>query len=334
MPFTKENLSEKTVSFASQFGVDAENIVNTMNSLEKLENEGTISIKKNMVVGFDVNGPMVDPADNSLTPYPGSKEACEMLMENESIAVTLMTGWDLATMKYYQQNKLKAPVDIVCEYGQVYFKGEDVKYLYPFDESESFGFMKTVFDLMAKHGLKVAFQGNYSAGTGALVVEGDEHGDLLSHPLVDGRRPTMVQLYDAIAEGSEAEFDKDNNLILFKNDVSNLKGVHTALTRKHSLISVRVKEIPDGRIGIWIDDKDKPEFDYDKLAEFSKIAGEATGRIPQYHRDHGLDLHSKKAKEGNFSKENGLHEYAKDVFGNEDFFSLVVGDMENDIPSV
>ena len=113
-----------------------------------------------------------------------------------------------------------------------------------------------------------------------------------------------------------------------------MKGLHNALTRQHPLISVRAKAMGHGKIGIWIDDKDQPDFDMEKIKAFAHVAAQATGRIPQWHRDHGVDLHSPKAKEGNYSKESGLHAYAKEVFESEDFLSFVVGDMKNDIPSV
>lgn len=329
----KIELSEKAKELAGLAGLEENYLFDLVEQLLKKADELGYDLGGNIVVGLDVNGPIVACDDAALMPFPGAIESIENLMNTDGIEVTLMTGWDLSTMGFFKRNKLKLPqIGIVGEYGMVYERAGNFRYLYPYREEERLEFMYGVLKVAAEMDVKVAFQGNYSPGSGAIYAEGDEHGQLLSHALVKDRRPTMKQLYEAAAEKSDIELTEDEGKIIFENKPENLKGLAEALFKTHPLISVRVKKEDDGKLSMYIDPNDKPDFDFEKVKEFAKLAGEQIGRKALPYEDHGVDLISKEAEEGNYSKDAGLREYGKDAFANKPFISAIVGDKGSDIP--
>jgi len=329
----KIELSERVKELAGTAGLEEGYLVDLVGQILKKGDELGYDLGGNIVVGLDVNGPIVACDDVNLMPFPGAIESIENLMNTDGVEVTLMTGWDLSTMGFFKRNKLMLEqIGIVGEYGMVYERGGNFRYLYPYREEERLEFTYGILKAAAEMDVKVAFQGNYSPGSGAIYAEGDEHGQLLSHALVKDRRPTMRQLYEAAAGKSDIELTEDESKIIFENKPENLKGIAEALFKTHPLISVRVKKEEDGKLSIWIDPKDKPDFDFEKVKEFAKLAGEQIGRKALPYEDHGVDLISKEAEEGNYSKDAGLREYGREAFGDKPFISAIVGDKGSDIP--
>lgn len=326
-------LSEKVKELAKLTELDESHLVGLTDKILKKADELNYNLAGNIVVGLDVNGPIVACGDANLIPFNGATECIDHLMDSDSIEVTLMTGWDLSTMGFFKRNKLNLPdIGIVGEYGMVYERGGNFRYLYPYREEERLEFLYGVLKIAAERDVKVAFQGNYSPGSGAIYAEGDEHGELLSHALVKGRRPTIEQLYKAATEKSKVELIEEDEKIIFENKPENLKGLAEALFKTHPLISVRVKKENGNKLSIRIDPKDKPDFDFENVKEFAKIAGEQIGRKALPYEDHGIDFISKEAEEGNYSKDSGLREYGKEAFENKPFVSAIVGDKGSDIP--
>ncbi|MBW7995195.1 MAG: hypothetical protein FVQ81_01230 [Candidatus Glassbacteria bacterium] len=284
-----------------------------------------------IVCGLDVNGPIVDCDDSELTPYPGAAEAITYLIGQPDIEVTLCTGWDLNSMEFFKEHRLGVDrLGTVGEYGMVFERGGKFNYLYPYSEDEAFTFVRDVLAAAAETGVKVALQGNFSTGAGATYIEGDHNGNVLEHPLVKGRRPSMEQLCKSItANGSEAELA--GGRITFASSVPNMKGVYQALVKEHPLISVRV-ENAGGRFAIWIDDRDAPGFDFEKLKAVVPVFEKRSGRKALVYEDFGVDLIAPAVEEGNYSKDAGLRAFGLDAFGNDDFLSIIIGDKRSDIP--
>jgi len=284
-----------------------------------------------IVCGLDVNGPIVDCDDSELTPYPGAADAISYLIAQDGIEVTLCTGWDLNSMEFFKEHRLMVDnLGTVGEYGMVFERGGKFNYLYPYNEQEAFTFVRDVLASAAEVGVKVALQGNFSTGAGATYIEGDVNGNVLEHPLVKGRRPSMEQLCQAMTEnGSQAELACGR--IVFGDSVENMRGVYQALVKKHPLISVRV-ERAGGKFSIWIDDKDAPGFDFDKLKSVVPAFEKNSGRKALVYEDFGVDLIAPAVEKGNYSKDAGLRAFGRDAFGNDDFLSIIIGDKRSDIP--
>ncbi len=325
-------LSAKAI--AGKLKLDKNKLVVLIGEILEVGRKHDRNLAGNIVCGLDVNGPIVDCDDSELTPYPGSAEAITYLIGTEGIEVTLCTGWDLNSMEFFKENRLKVEdLGTVGEYGMVYERKGKFNYLYPYSEQEAFNFVRDVLFSAAEYNVKVALQGNYSTGAGAIYIEGDINGNLLEHPLVKGRRPTMAQLAKAIHEGgSRIDYDEAADRIRFSTELENMCGLYQALVKTHPLISVRVEKHGENALAIWIDQADAPGFDFEKLKSVVPGFEKRSGRKALVYEDFGVDLIASKVEQGNYSKDSGLREFGREAFGNDDFVSIIIGDKRSDIP--
>ncbi len=326
-------LSGKAVAMADKLGLDKQKLVALIQDILTVSRESGRDISGNIVCGLDVNGPIVDCDDSELTPYPGANTAIEYLIDNAGIEVTLCTGWDLKSMEFFKENRLGVDkLGTVGEYGMVYERGGKFNYLYPYNETEACNFVRDVLGAAAEQNVKVAFQGNYSTGAGAIYIEGDHNGNVLQHPLVKGRRPTAKQICDAMtANGSKAALSADGFKVRFSSELSNMPGVYQALVKTHPLISVRVA-LEGSDYVIWIDDQDKAGFTFETLKSVYPAFEKRAGRKALVYEDFGVDLIAPAVEKGNYSKDAGLRAFGREAFGNDDFLSIIIGDKRSDIP--
>jgi hypothetical protein len=333
MSFSGITLSGSAVKMADRLSLDKVKLAALIGEILEVCRKNNRNVGGNIICGLDVNGPIVDCDDSELTPYPGSADAITYLIGIDGIEVTLCTGWDLKSMEFFKENRLKvADLGTVGEYGMVYERKGKFRYLYPYSEKEAFNFVRDVLVSAAENNVKVAFQGNYSTGAGAIYIEGDQNGNLLRHPLVKGRRPTMAQLAAACSPESKVEFDQAKSRIRFSSAVDNMQGLYKALVKTHPLISLRVEKAGPEKLAVWIDDKDREGFTFEKLKSVVPDFEKRSGRKALVYEDFGVDLISPAVEAGNFSKDSGLREFGREAFGNDNFLSIIIGDKRSDIP--
>jgi hypothetical protein len=327
-------LDRRGTELAATVGLAEADILATARGIIEGAKGNSLDLSGAIVIGLDVNGPIVAVDNNDLMPMAGAKECVEYLMGLDGVSVALMTGWDLSSMTFFREERMGLPgLGIVSEYGMVYKKGDEVHFIYPYDEAEALGFIQTSIDICADDGLKFAIQGNYSSGVGPIIVEADHNGNLLSHPLVNGRTPTIEKMAEeAAAGGSKVEL-KDGK-VYFVITVANLRGVFEALARKHPLISVRFTRVEGDLCTFELDSEDKPGFDYESLKKLGDVVTERTGRRCMVYEDFGIDAFAKAVDEGDYYKQAGLHAYGTDILAGAPFVKIIVGDKANDAPRV
>jgi len=326
-------LSDQAEQMAQQLSLDKVHLADLIQDILDVASKSGRELGGNIVCGLDVNGPIVDCDDSELNAYPGSSEAINYLIAVPGIEVTLCTGWDLASMAFFKENRLSVEgLGTVGEYGMVYERKGIHRYLYPHNEDEALQFVKDVLVSAAENDVKVGFQGNFSTGAGAIYIEGDHNGNLLEHPLVKGRRPTLAQLAEACRPDSEVELDEVAGRLRFKKDVGNMPGLYKALVKTHPLISLRVERDGENDLAIWIDDLDKDGFDFESLKAVVPHFEKRSGRKALVYEDFGVDLIAAAVEEGNYSKDAGLRELGREAFGHDEFLSIIIGDKRSDIP--
>ncbi len=319
---------------AETFGLSESEVLSVARGIAEAAAANSLDLSGNIVVGLDVNGPVVAVDNNDLMPLSGARECVEYLLGLDGVRTALMTGWDLSSMTFFRNERLDLPaLGIVSEYGMVYKKGDEVVFIYPYDEKEALGFIKDAIDIHADHDLKFAIQGNFSSGIGPLIVEADHNGNLFSHPLVKGRIPTIEKIFEeAKAGGSDVELKEGK--VCFANNVENLRGIFEALARKHPLISVRWHRAEGDKCCFEMDPDDKPGFTFSDLQIIGDLITEKTGRRCMVYEDFGIDCFAKAVDEGDYYKQAGLDAYGKDVLAGAPFAKLIVGDKANDAPRV
>ncbi len=334
MPSSEITLDAKGKALAEAVGLDEREVVKVAKGILVSAEANSLDLTGDIVIGLDVNGPVVAVDNNDLMPLDGARECIEYLLDLDGVRVALMTGWDLSSMTFFRDKRLGlGALGIVSEYGMVYKKGDEVVFIYPYDETEALSFIKTAIDIHADADLKFAIQGNFSSGIGPIIVEADHNGNLLQHPLVKGRIPTIEKIYGEVtAGGSKAQLE--DGKVCFENRVDNLRGVFEALARKHPLISVRFHRVEGDRVCFEIDQEDKPGFTFEDLQRIGDVITERTKRRCMVYEDFGIDCFAKAVDEGDYYKQAGLDAYGKDVLGGKPFVKIIVGDKANDAPRV
>jgi hypothetical protein len=329
----KVSLSGQAEQIAGQLALDRAKLVDLIQEILEVASQSGRDLGGDIVCGLDVNGPIVDCDDSELNAYPGASEAINYLIAVPGIEVTLCTGWDLASMAFFKENRLSVEgLGTVGEYGMVYERMGKHRYLYPYNEDEALRFVHDVLVSAAKNDVKVGIQGNYSTGAGAIYIEGDYNGNLLEHPLVKGRRPALAELAEACRPESQVELDTASGRLRFNSDVGNMLGLYKALVKTHPLISVRVEQDGEYDLAIWIDDQDKDGFDFESLKQVVPDFERRSERKALVYEDFGVDLIASAVEEGNYSKDAGLRELGREAFGHHDFLSIIIGDKRSDIP--
>jgi hypothetical protein len=330
----KITLDERGRKLAAACGITEARVAEVAAGITEAAKGNKLDLAASIVIGLDVNGPIVAVDNNDLMPLPNAKDCIEYMMGCSGVSVALMTGWDLSSMTFFREERLGLKkLGIVGEYGMVYKKGDEVKFLYPYSEKEALAFIQVAIDIAATDSLKFAIQGNYSSGVGPLIIEADHNGHLLEHPLVKGRSPRIDKLFAEAKAGSKCEL-KDGK-VLFENRVSNLKGVFESLAHKHPLTSVRFRRVKGDLVSFEIDYNDKPGFAYNPdLQKLGALLTERTGRRCMVYEDFGIDCFAKEVDAGDYYKQAGLHAYGKDVLSGAEFVKIIVGDKANDAPKV
>jgi hydroxymethylpyrimidine pyrophosphatase-like HAD family hydrolase len=333
MPSLKPALDARGKKLAAAAGLDEAKVAAVAEGILASAKANKLDLSGDIVIGLDVNGPIVAVDNNDLMPLPHAKECVEYLMQIKGITVALMTGWDLSSMTFFRDERMGlGGLGIVGEYGMVYKKGDRVTFIYPYSDAEALGFIQTAIDIAADAGLKFAIQGNYSSGVGPVIVEADHNGHLFEHPLVKGRIPTIEKIHQEAKGKSKCEF-RDGK-IYFENKVENLQGIFEALARKHPLISVRYRRVKGDLVSLEMDANDKPGFKFPDLQKLGETLTKRTGRRCMVYEDFGIDCFAKAVDDGDYYKQSGLHAYGKDVLAGAPFVKIIVGDKANDAPKV
>ena len=335
MAQVKLALDERGKKLAAQCGISEDKVKAVAAGILEAAAKNNLDLSKDVVIGLDVNGPVVAVDNNDLMPLPFAKDAVEYMMGCKGVHVSLMTGWDLSSMTFFRNERLGLDrLGIVERVRHGLQKGRRASpSSTPTSEKEAFGFIRIAIDIAADRDLKFAIQGNYSSGVGPLIVEADHNGHLFEHPLVKGRRPTIEKLFEEAKKGG-SKVELKGGKVVFENKVDNLKGVFESLAHKHPLTSVRWRRVKGDMVSFELDADDKPGFDFPALQKIGEILTERTGRRCMVYEDFGIDCFAKEVDAGDYYKQAGLHAYGKDILKGADFVKIIVGDKANDAPKV
>ena len=126
MPSKELALDARGKALAGTVGVSESDVLAEAAAIRAAAEANGLDLSGNIVIGLDVNGPVVAVDNNDLMPLAGAKECVEYLLGLKGVKVALMTGWDLSSMTFFREERLGlGALGIVSEYvGRVY---EEVK---------------------------------------------------------------------------------------------------------------------------------------------------------------------------------------------------------------
>lgn len=295
-----------------------------------MDNEKKKFIGQPLLIGFDINGPLVLTEDASLTPHKGTPEALRFLSNIPNVELCLVTGWDIATVKVFALRLIGLPnINIISEKGMLFFKDNQINNIYPHSETEIADFARTVFEIAAKKQLQIAIQGNSSSGCQCIYFEGYNRAMLNAHPLMEGIRIESKTLLDVLKR--------------YIIGYSMKEDVITISTTPEVLFNILKKELPlfpiriinrfnlkdKSNLFVKVDPKDNKNFGWNQLEKTAKEISERNNRSYDLNEDYSVDFSTFRATNDGFSKEYAIHVLGNKLFGNN-FLILNVGDKPGD----
>jgi hypothetical protein len=320
-----------TLEMAGRIGLSPSYIESKVTELLQAAAAAGLDLGGNVLAGFDLNGPLTRADDAQLTPFPGTSEIIRRLAGTPRIYPAIITGWDTATVTACVRKMGLDGIGVICERGMLYLLEGQERFLYPQCDAESHLFMATCWRLAAGQGLKIAFQGNRSSGSQAIMVEADQRAGIAGHPAVNGRVTDLLAVYRAACGGSDLRWTGDR--LIFRADPANMAGLHAALTGPFALSSLRAALEPDGQVALELPGADRADVTLADVAAFSERLAAGTGRVAFVNPDYGVDFLTRAALDERYSKENAARTLAARVFGGQPFAIASVGDKEQDIIS-
>lgn len=283
-----------------------------------------------LLIGFDINGPLVSTKDASMTPYKGVPDTLRFLSNIPNVKICLVTGWDITTVKMFASKLIRLPnINIISEKGMLYLKDNQIHHLYPHSESEIEDFAKTVFEIAAKKNLQIAIQGNTSSGCQCIYFEGYYRATLNAHPLMRGVTIESKTLLDVLTRYM-IEYSMQGDIIKIS---ATPEVVFNILKKELPLFPIRIidgiKSKDGSHLFIKVDPKEDKNFGWDQLKETAKEISQRVSRSYDLNKDYSVDFTTFTAIDGGYSKDSAIHVLGHKLF-NDNFIILNVGDKPGD----
>lgn len=300
-----------------------------------MEQKGLV-LPSDTLIGYDVQGPMTKPIGMDFYPWINVRNATNSFYKNPNIVKTIISGWDLTTLRNYRDTKLGgAPMSIIGELGCIYEDGEKIYEINPIDRTKVYEMLNKLFIESAEAGLKLGIQGNESSRYHTVYFEAERpnRGDLTNHFLVKGKDIQTLDVYHSILcspfENAKKEFEYEENKIIFEPSFEATKILDYVLRHVHTLQSVRFSKESGSKISIKKDKKDMDDFELKDMEVFAKGAISSEWEIDP-NADFCVDIIY---KEDGFkpSKESAANVLAKRKFDREDFIISHTGDKKADV---
>lgn len=300
-----------------------------------LMQQKSLNADSSVLMGYDVQGPMVRLVDTSFYPWINVQKALLSIYPQKNVAKSIISGWDLTSLRNFRDTKMGGmEFDIIGELGCVFEDGRKIYETNPIGDANKFYKMeKKLFEESAEAGLKIAVQGNLSKRVNCFYFEGDEkgRGDVRSHFLVKGKEIQTSDLYNSIIsspfETAKKEFSYDGNKIIFEPSLDNIKTVDYILRNVHTLQSVKLSKEGD-KISMKRDNKDRHEFELKDMEIFAREVIPSDWKVDP-NADFCVDV-IYNADGFAPNKETTANILAKKKFGNEDFIITNTGDKKGD----
>ena len=196
-------------------GFTPEYIQKKVEEAKEVAKENKVDFSKPVLIGYDVQGPMVRTTDEKWYTYPNLQTAISTIGNHPDVYKALISGWDLSTLRYFRDRRLGIDMGIIGELGAAFEYDKNVYIINP-ARKEHYKFIEKVLEVAGENEIKIAIQGNLSTRVNCIYFEGDEpdRGGLKEHFLVKERgNITINDLYKHLPreyfslKGDKLEFE-------------------------------------------------------------------------------------------------------------------------------
>ncbi|WEL19578.1 hypothetical protein [Candidatus Nanohalococcus occultus] len=331
------SLHGSTRKVASQAGIPEYKVEQVADDIDAVMNDkglGTAVI----VPYVDMNGPMVDKASTNYETHQGVAETVKYLHNVSETGASLLSGWDISTLKYVASEKLGVNMDHVGELGAVTEIDGEIHSTVDVGREQILNFRKNAWLEAASREMTLQEQGNVSAVTGCMYGEG-ARSDLYNNPIAESSRQKFSM--DLLSECLERRETVDNrsysqqgdSMVVDLSSMNTVAALSDALTEEYPLVGLKWESVGDQAVKITENSFEQSELsDEEFLEEFqSFMDGVAAGT--NFETDHNPDCSTDfQRTDVAVSKEHGA-EYRADMITEDetDYILVNMGDKPGDI---
>ncbi|MDY6771285.1 MAG: hypothetical protein SV186_05025 [Candidatus Nanohaloarchaea archaeon] len=312
-------------------------IQDKVNQARKILDERDIDLdERDVLVGFDMNGPLTDRDSSELLPNDQVTAAIRTLpLDDDSVLTAMISGYDLGTLDHFRSNRLELEerMELVGELGSIYQLGDDVRQVHPSEDPDDLIELKQqLYEQAAQEDRKLLEQGNFSSVVGCTRVEGegrpgDPRGETYQH--FDAHpEATTKDLWDELRDVDGFDYDEQHDRIIYESTQETTETLSQVLRHDYTFVGVRFHETGDGRVAL---ERDRSDADID-MDDAHGFVRRALG--DDWDHEHNPDWGTDYIKEtADVSKERGANALAQDYFegSEDDYVILHVGDKESDV---
>lgn len=287
--------------------------------------------EKNILVGLDWNGPIANTCDSREIDEHTVQQIQEL--ENYDFETSLVSGHPMVNLEEFKEILDMEELHRVGELGSMYaVNGENPEQVNPEISREPIDkSYQKLYQEAAEEEIKLLPQPNISNIVACVraEAEGSERGEKRGGTYrLDESGETTEEIYQYL-DGEGFEYDKDNNRVVFENNLENAAELTETLTHNFRYPGLRFENAEDGKIQFYRATED----DTEKIASPEEAHEFIIEAIPEeldleFHKndDYGVDLEINGS-----SKYKGMKALANELYQEDTNFYFHVGDKKGDI---
>ncbi len=131
--------SEYIGRVAEECGLTPFYIDKKIEETRELAEEKDLTFSNPALIGYDAQGPMVRLVDTNFYPWINVQKALYLIPENDNTHKTILSGWDLKSLKEFRDNRLGMNnIHLIGELGAVFEYGGKIYEVEPISDENIF----------------------------------------------------------------------------------------------------------------------------------------------------------------------------------------------------
>lgn len=296
--------------------------------IDALEDAGYGEDRDEILLGYDMNGPIASTDSADISFHDGVPEALRQVDAEHQTAI--ISGHPIHTLEMMLDQAGCERFHTVGELGAAYDAGDGIQNTQDGDPDALDRLYHDIFDQAAREHRKLLIQPNRSTTVASFKFEGegrdgDPRADIYERSDVDAELSTD-DIWDELREVESTDYDGD--VITFDSDPATAGAVADRLTAAFSYPGIRFQHHGD-RIGIRRDRYDDPGATVEDGWAFIERAVNGDW-VPDHNDDWGSDVIYETADP---SKEHGTRSLIEYGIGDDpdDYVIVHMGDKQSDV---
>lgn len=338
---------------AEEIGINHDKIVQKADRVEEIADQKGIDLKNSVILpNFDMNGPVVDKQTVDYGLNHGVKEAMTLLDGKSDFPLSMLSGWDVSTLRFVAEDRLGIEMDHVGELGsQAVVDGDESKTV-DANFDDILDFRRDLYLAAAADGLTINEQGNISPVTGCTYGEGHRKGLFENHPIAQRSKQkfSIETLYNEIVEeGADTEKlalggedvvtglpsrlqeDSGSHVALDLSDDKVMETFSQKLTQDYPLMGFKLDYVGGQEVRITPNTDETSDMSDENLLSYFQRVMEGAASGTNFRLEHNPDLSTDYQREDvEVSKEHGAN-YRASILTDEEYVLLNVGDKPGDV---